>query len=137
VQEVCAFDAGEAQAAAGLEGVVTGYLACGARVLVVVQPEHGLWAFVPRYLAPVPAAEGDDEREATASGPSFDPYGEPLALGDTVQCMDGRIGLVTSIEPQRLGVAFDGGGAWCGAMSQRGTLRLLAKAGTAAGNCTL
>jgi hypothetical protein len=128
VQESCHLDAGEAQAAAGLEGVVMGYLECDALVLVVVQLGHGPWAFVPRYLASVPAAEGDDEREAVARGPAFDPYTDPLALSDTVQGMDGRIGRVTLIEPQRLGVVFERGSAWCGDLSARGSFRLLATA---------
>jgi hypothetical protein len=76
----------------------------------------------------LPAAEGDDEREAMTSGPAFDPYSEPLALGDTVQGVDGRIGRVTLVEPQRLGVAFERGSAWCGDMNWRASFRLLAKA---------
>ena len=130
VQEPCQFEAGEAQAAAGLEGVVTGYMACDALVLVVVQLGHGPWAFVPRYLAPVPvpATKGDDKREAVARGPAFDPYAEPLAVGDTVQGTDGRIGRVTLVEPQRLGVVFERGSAWCDDMNARGAFRLLAKA---------
>jgi hypothetical protein len=43
--------------------------------------------------------------------------------------MDGRIGRVTLVEPHRLGVVFERGSAWCGAMNWRGSFRPLAKAG--------
>jgi hypothetical protein len=125
-------DACQAEAVAGCEGVVAGYLACDALTLVVVDLDSGPWAFMPQYLAPASLAEGDDERAAMASGPAFDPYSEPLALGDTVQGMDGRIGRVSLVEPYRLSVVFERGSAWCGDMVWRGSLRLLAKAATAA-----
>lgn len=127
-QHVFAFAAPVAHAVAGREGVVVECLQSLALTLVVVALDGEHWTFVPEYLAPVPPAEGDDEREAIARGPAFDPYSEPLALGDTVQDMDGRIGRVTLIEPRRLGVVYGRGSAWCGHMNHRGSLRLLAKA---------
>jgi hypothetical protein len=104
---------------------------------------NGRLSFVPGGLPPLPMpvvprrpptpptspAEGDDERQTMTSGPAFEPYGEPLALGDTVQGMDGRIGRVSFIAPHRLGVAFEGGNAWCCDMVWRASFRLLAKAG--------
>jgi hypothetical protein len=116
-QEVFPFEPDEAAAVAGREG------------LVVVEFDGVQWSFMPGFLAPACPAEGDDEIAAMAGSPAFDPYSEPLALGDTVQGMDGRIGRVALAEPQRLGVVFERGSAWCGDMVWRGSLRLLAKAG--------
>ncbi|WP_157270608.1 hypothetical protein [Azohydromonas aeria] len=127
-QEVYAFEPEEVAAVLDGEGVVMEDGGCAALGLVVVAMKSEPWAFMPAFLRLVPAAEGDDECEAMTSGPAFDPYREPLALGDTVQGTDGRIGRVTLIEPQRLGVAFERGGGWCGDMGCRGSLRLLAKA---------
>jgi hypothetical protein len=71
------------------------------------------------------------------SASAFDPYSEPLALGDTVQGMDGRIGRVTLAEPGRLAVVFDRGGAWMSCIACRSSFRLLAKAAaTAWGSAT-
>jgi hypothetical protein len=42
--------------------------------------------------------------------------------------MDGRIGRVTLVGPQRLGLVFERGSAWCGDLNWRGSFRLLAKA---------
>ena len=53
------------------------------------------------------------------SGPAFDAYTEPLALGDTVHGMDGRIARVTLVEPCRRGVVFKRGRALCGDMVWR------------------
>jgi hypothetical protein len=131
----CPGDACQIEAVAGREGVVAGYLACDALVLVVVQLDVGPSAFMPRYLALAVPAEGDDERAFMTSdgaATTFDPYGEPLAVGDTVQGMDGRIGRVSLVEPYRLGVVFEHGSAWCGDLVWRGSMRLLDKAKTAA-----
>jgi hypothetical protein len=127
-QEIYPFKPEEAMAVAGCEGIVVESATCFVLGLVLVLLDRQHWTFVPQYLTPASGALGEEGREAMASGPAFDPYSEPLALGDTVQGMDGCIGHVTLVEPQRLGVAFRGG-AWCGAVSQRGTLRLLSKAG--------
>jgi hypothetical protein len=134
-QGACPGDARQIEAVAGREGVVAGYLACDALVLVVVQLDAGPWAFMPRYLALAVTAESDDERAFMTSdeaATTFDPHGEPLAVGDTVQGMDGRIGRVSLVEPHRLGVVFECGSAWCGDLVWRGSMRLLAKAKTAA-----
>ncbi|WP_298233909.1 hypothetical protein [uncultured Azohydromonas sp.] len=122
------FEPDEAAAVAGREGVVIGHPGCALLGLVLVRLDSEHWTFLPEYLVLAPPAEGDDEHAAMTSSPAFDPYGEPLALGDTVQGMDGRIGRVSLIKPQRLGVVFERGGAWCGDMSCRGSFRLLVKA---------
>jgi hypothetical protein len=127
-QEVFPFDPEDARPLAGCEGVVIEERQCTSLGLVLVRLNGEPWAFMPAYLRRVTPAEGDDEREAMASGPAFDPYGEPLALGDTVQCMDGRIGRVTLVEPQRMGMVFECGSAWCGPTYRRSSFRLLAKA---------
>jgi hypothetical protein len=132
-QEIFPFEPDEAAAVAGREGLVVKCEAIEVLGLVVVELGGVPWSFMPGFLAPACPAEGDDEREALACGPAFDPYTEPLALGDTVQGLDGRIGRVTLVEPRRLGVVFKHGSAWCGDMVWRGSLRLLAKAG--AWNC--
>ncbi len=126
------FPALAAQAVLGREGIVVEHVLYGLLGLVGVELDGiaGLvWGFMPEHLAWTCPAQGDDEREAMESGPAFDPYGEPLALGDTVQGMDGRIGRVSLLEPQRVGVVFERGSAWCGDMNSRGSFRLLAKAG--------
>jgi hypothetical protein len=127
-QEVFSFEPDEAAAVAGREGLVLKCDCIEVLGLVVVEFDGVQWSFMPGFLAPACLAEGDDEIEAMAGSPAFDPYGEPLALGDTVQGMDGRIGRVTLAEPQRLGVVFERGSAWCGDMVWRGSFRLLAKA---------
>jgi hypothetical protein len=127
-QEVYPFKPEEAMAVAGCEGVVVESATCSVLGLVLVLLEGQHWTFVPQYLTPASGAQGEDERETTASGPAFDPYTEPLALGDIVQGMDGRIGRVTLVEPCRLGMVFERGSAWCGDMVWRASFRLLAKA---------
>jgi hypothetical protein len=125
------FPALAAWAVQGREGGVVEHVLYGLLGLVGVELDGmaGLvWGFMPEHLARACPAEGDGEREAMESGPSFDPYGEPLALGDTVQGMDGRIGRVTLVQAQRLGVVFERGSAWCGDMNWRASFRLLAKA---------
>ncbi len=125
------FPALAAWAVQGREGGVVEHVLYGLLGLVGVELDGmaGLvWGFMPEHLARACPAEGDDEREALESGPAFDPYGEPLALGDTVQGMDGRIGRVTLLQAQRLGVVFERGSAWCGDMNWRASFRLLAKA---------
>jgi hypothetical protein len=131
-QDLNRFEPEEAAALAGREGVVVEHSGCASLGLVLVMLDGVPWAFMPAYLAPVCPAEGDDELAAMAGegAAAFDPYGEPLAVGDTVQGMDGRIGRVTLVESQRLEVVFERGSAWCGGdMNWRGTFRLLAKAG--------
>jgi hypothetical protein len=127
-QELFPFEPDEAAAVAGREGLVLKCDYIEVLGLVVVEFDGVQWSFMPGFLAPACPAEGDDEIAAMAGSPAFDPYSEPLALGDTVQGMDGRIGRVTLVEPQRLGVAFERGSAWCGDMVWRGSLRLLARA---------
>ena len=109
-----------ANAAMGREGRVVEHILYGLLGWVAVELDGLVWGFRPEHLALVASS-------ATAAG-GFDPYTEPLALGDTVQGMDGRIGRVTLVQAQRLGVAFDRGSAWCGPMNWRGSFRLLAKA---------
>ncbi|WP_156901447.1 hypothetical protein [Azohydromonas australica] len=103
------------------EGRVVAHVLYALLGLVAVELDGLIWGFRPEHLAQVALPAG-------AAG-GFDPYTEPLALGDTVQGMDGRVGRVTLVEPQRLGVAFERGSAWCGPMNWRGSFRLLAKAG--------
>jgi hypothetical protein len=133
LQESAPFLTTIAEAVTGREGVVVEHTVCKQLALVAVEMDGQTWGFMPAHLEAADPAEGDDEREAMAGGPSFDPYAEPLALGDTVQGMDGRIGCVTFIEPQRLGVMFERGSAWCGDMNRRGSFRLLARAAPGAG----
>jgi hypothetical protein len=131
-QDLNRFEPEEAAALAGREGVVVEHSGCASLGLVLVLLDGVPWAFMPAYLAWVCPAEGDDELAAMAgegAATAFDPYSEPLALGDTVQGMDRRIGRVTLVQPQRLGVVFERGSAWCGDMNSRGSFRLLAKAG--------
>jgi hypothetical protein len=131
-QDLNRFEPEEAAALAGREGVVVEHSGCALLGLVLVMLDGVPWVFMPAYLAPVCPAEGDDELAAMAgegAATAFDPYSEPLALGDTVQGMDGRIGRVTLVQAQRLGVVFERGSAWCGDMNSRGSFRLLAKAG--------
>ena len=64
---------------------------------------------MPTYLAHSGLAQRQDKHAATMgerAAPAFDPYREPLAVGDTVQGMDGRTGRVTLAELRRLGVVF-------------------------------
>jgi hypothetical protein len=124
------FEPEEAAALAGREGVVVEHSGCAWLGLVLVMLDGVPWAFMPAYLAQVCPAESDDELAAMAGEgtTAFDPYTEPLALGDTVQGMDGRIGRVTVVEPRRLGMVYECGSAWCGPMYWRGSFRLLAKA---------
>jgi hypothetical protein len=128
VQEVYPFTHDDAEAVMGCEGVVMEDTGCAALRLVVVSMPGEPWAFMPAFLQLVTAGEGDDERQAMTSGPAFDPYCEPLVVGDTVQGMDGRIGRVTLVKSHRLGVVYERGSAWCGDMNWRGSFRLLAKA---------
>jgi hypothetical protein len=131
-QDLNRFEPEEAAALAGREGVVVEHSGCASLGLVLVMLDGVPWAFMPAYLAPVCPAEGDDELAAMAgegAATAFDPYSEPLALGDTVQGTDGRIGRVTLVQAQRLGVVFERGSAWCGDMNWRASFRLLAKAG--------
>ncbi|WP_066336047.1 hypothetical protein [Azohydromonas lata] len=130
-QDLNPFEPEEAAALAGREGVVVAYSGCASLGLVLVTLDGVPWAFMPAYLAPVCPAEGDDELVAMAgegAATAFDPYSEPLSVGDTVQGMDGRIGRVTLVQPQRLGMVFEPGSAWCGPSYWRGSFRLLAKA---------
>lgn len=127
-QEVFPFAPEDARALAGCEGEVIEDRQCSKLGLVLLLLDRGPWAFMPAYLQHLPASEGDDEPKALASGPSFDPYSEPLAVGDTVRGRDGCIGRVMLVEPQRLGVSFECGSDWCGAASWRSSFRLLAKA---------
>lgn len=101
------------------EGRVVAHVLYGLLGWVAVELDGLVWGLRPEHLALLASPAG-------AVG--FDPYTEPLALDDTVQGMDGRIGRVTLVEPQRLGVAFERGSAWCGPMNWRGSFRLLAKA---------
>ncbi len=131
-QDLNPFEPEEAAALAGREGVVVAHSGCASLGLVLVTLDGVPWAFMPAYLAPMPPAEGDDELAAMAgegTACAFDPYTEPLAVGDTVQGMDGRIGRVTLVQAQRLGMVFEPGSAWCGPSYWRGSFRLLAKAG--------
>jgi hypothetical protein len=131
-QDLNPFEPEEAAALAGREGVVVEHMGCAWLGLVLVMLDGVPWAFMPAYLARVCPAEGDDELAAMAgegAATAFDPYTEPLALGDTVQGMDGRIARVTLVQTQRLGVVFERGSAWCGPSYWRGSIRLLAKAG--------
>jgi hypothetical protein len=128
-QDLNPFEPEEAPALVGRVGVVVEHSGCASLGLMLVMLDGVLWALMSAYLAPVSPTEGDDERAAMAdSAPAFNPYNEPLALGDTVQGMDGRIGRVTLVERHRLGVVFERGSAWCGDMNWRGSFRLLAKA---------
>jgi hypothetical protein len=139
-QDLYPFEPHEAELVAGAQGIVVERQGsdCAELGLVVVDIAGTPWCFLPAYLTRACPAEGDDERAAVAdSAPAFDPYSEPLALGDTVQGMDGRIGRVTLAEPGRLGVEFDRGGVWTGCISYRSSFLLLAKAAaTAWGNAT-
>lgn len=127
-QEVYPFTHDDAEAVMDAEGVVMQDAGCAALGLVVVSMPGEPWAFMPAFLQLVPAAEGDDECAAMTNGPAFDPYREPLAVGDTVRGMDGCTGRVTLVEPQRLGVSFDCGSEWTGAASWRSSFHLIAKA---------
>jgi hypothetical protein len=109
-----------AGAVMGREGRVVAHILYALLGLVAVELDGLVWGFRPEHLARLASP-------ADAAG-AFDPYTEPLALGDTVQGMDGRTGRVTLVEPLRLGMAFERGGAWCGSMNWRGSFRLLAKA---------
>jgi hypothetical protein len=129
-QDLYPFEPDEAELLAGAEGFVVERQGsdCAELGLVVVDIAGTPWCFLPAYLTRACPAEGDDERAAVAdSAPAFDPYSEPLALGDTVQGLDGRIGRVTLAEPERLAVVFDRGGAWIGCIACRSSFRLLAK----------
>jgi hypothetical protein len=131
-QEVFPFEPDEAAAVAGREGLVAKCEAIEVLGLVVVELGGVPWSFMPGFLVLACPAEGDDELAAMAgegTATASDPYTEPLALGDTVHGMDGRIGRVTLVEPQRLGVVFERRSAWCGDMNWRVSFRLLAKAG--------
>jgi hypothetical protein len=131
-QDLNPFEPEEAAALAGRDGLVVEHSGCSSLGLVLVMLDGVPWAFMPANLAPVCPAEGDDELAAMAgegAAAAFDPYSEPLVLGDTVQGMDGRIGRVTLVQAQRLGVAFERGSAWCGDMNSRRSFRLLTKAG--------
>jgi hypothetical protein len=132
-QDLNPFEPEDAAALAGREGVVVEHTGCASLGLVLVMLDGEPWAFMPAYLSPICPAEGDDELAAMAgegAATAFDPYSEPLGVGDTVQGLDGRIGRVTLVEPHRLDVMFERGSAWCGAdMNWRGAFRLLAKAG--------
>ncbi|WP_029001853.1 hypothetical protein [Azohydromonas australica] len=135
-QDLNPFEPEEAAALAGREGIVVEHSGCASLGLVLVMLDGVPWAFMPAYLARVCPAEGDDELAAMAgegAATAFDPYSEPLALGDTVQGMDGRVGRVTLVELQRLGVVFERGSTWCGDMNWRASFQLLVKAG--AWNC--
>jgi hypothetical protein len=131
-QDLYPFEPHEAELLAGAQGIVMERQGSGCAELglvVVVDIAGTPWCFLPAYLRRACLAEGDDERAAMAdSAPAFDPYSEPLALGDTVQGLDGRIGRVTLAEPGRLAVVFDRGGAWMGCIACRSSFRLLAKA---------
>lgn len=132
-QKVFPFGPEDARALAGRKGVVVEDRQCSMLGMVALLLDGEPWAFMPAYLQHVPPAEGDDERQAMAHGPAFDPYREPLGLGDTIEWFDGCIGVVTYIEPERLGVTFLGGSAWFGHVTQRSSLRLLTKAAPADG----
>lgn len=130
-QDLNPFEPEEAAALAGREGVVVEHSGCASLGLVLVMLDSVPWAFMPAYLVPACPVEGDDELAAMTSegAAAFDPYREPLAVGDTVQAMDGRIGRVTVVEPQRLDVVFEHGSPWCGGDTNcRGSFRLLARA---------
>ncbi|WP_029002042.1 hypothetical protein [Azohydromonas australica] len=131
-QDLNPFEPEEAAALAGREGEVVEHSGCASLGLVLVMLDGVPWAFMPAYLVPACPAEGGDEMAATTGevAAAFDPYCEPLAVGDTVQAMDGRIGRVTVVAPQRLDVVFEHGSPWCGGDTNcRGSLRLLARAG--------
>jgi hypothetical protein len=101
-QDLNPFEPEEAAALAGREGVVVEHMGCASLGLVLMMLDGVPWAFMPAYLAWVCPAEGDDELAAMAvegAATAFDPYTEPLTLGDTVQGVDGRIGRVTLVEP--------------------------------------
>ncbi|WP_029000950.1 hypothetical protein [Azohydromonas australica] len=122
----------EVVALAGREGVVVGYAGCASLELVVVMIDGVPWAFMPAYLAHVQSAEGDEGQAAVTDegvATAFDPYREPLAVGDTVQGMDGRVGCVTLAERRRLAVVFEHGSAWCGDLVWRCLFQLIRKAG--------
>jgi hypothetical protein len=130
-QDLYPFEPHEAELVAGAQGIVVERQGsgCAELGLVVVDIAGTPWCFLPAYLARACPAEGDDERAAMAdSAPAFDPYSESLALGDTVQGLDGRIGRVTLAEPGRLAVVFNRGGTWMGCIACRSSFRLLAKA---------
>ncbi|NML16978.1 hypothetical protein [Azohydromonas caseinilytica] len=131
-QEQHSFEPEEAATLAGREGVVVEHAGCASLGLVLVMLDGMPWAFMPAYLARVCPAEGDDELAAMAgegAATAFNPYSEPLALGDTVQGLDGRVGRVTLVQARRLGMVFEHGSAWTGDVAWRTSFRLLAKAG--------
>lgn len=126
------FEPQEATALADREGIVVRQAECAPLRLVLVMIDGMPWGFVPGYLAHVDPVDGADKQPAMKGegvAPAFDPYREPLSMGDTVQGMDGRIGHVTRAERRRLGVVFEGGSAWCGDLVWRCSFRIIRKAG--------